>query len=187
MDVNIKQLEIRDKDAYESVKSKLLIELDTNVKCKAITMKDRGPVIGLIGESLHFGYGFKRFRGYDFLVSNFKFPEAFKLITELGNLVVPKDWEYECITLNHGVKALKHRDKQNVGDSVIVAIGDFENGGITVWDSNDENPVAYNLKDTPLMFNGATHYHETIDFTGNRYTLIFYRLKRSGNIVYKGV
>jgi len=80
------------------------------------------------------------------------------------------------ITLNYGVKAKKHVDSFNVGDSVIVGIGDYTDGKLRVYDGGktSETFTAYNIHDTPLMFNGALLAHETEDFTGERYTIIFY-------------
>ena len=77
------------------------------------------------------------------------------------------------ITLNHGVKAKKHKDGFNIGDSVIVGIGEYEEGKLRVY-SDETQYVAYDIKDKPLMFNGAVLAHETEDFTGDRYTIIIY-------------
>jgi hypothetical protein len=77
------------------------------------------------------------------------------------------------ITLNHGVKAKKHKDAFNIGDSVIVGIGEYEEGKLRVY-SNETDYVAHDILDRPLMFNGAELAHETEDFTGDRYTIIIY-------------
>jgi hypothetical protein len=49
-----------------------------------------------------------------------------------------------------------------------------------VWDAEDKNGKAFNLHDQPLMFNGATHYHQTTPFKGERYTMIFYKQGKPG-------
>ena len=99
--------------------------------------------------------------------------------------LVPKGWEYQAITLNHGVKAKKHIDSKNVGKSVIIGIGNFTGGEIGVWRSDNTKPVYKNLHDKPIMFNGGLLPHETQPFEGNRYTMVFYkqgRKPRSGKI-----
>jgi hypothetical protein len=101
-------------------------------------------------------------------------------LIEYGNVVAPEGWTYTTITLNHGVQAKKHRDPRNVGKSIIVGFGDYEGGALRVWDPNDENPQDLDLKDKPTMFNGALLPHETQPFTGDRYTVIYYRHKYKG-------
>jgi hypothetical protein len=77
------------------------------------------------------------------------------------------------VTLNYGVKAKKHTDSFNVGDSVILGISDYQGGKLRVYTSETEYN-AYDIQDTPLMFNGSELAHETEDFTGERYTIIYY-------------
>jgi hypothetical protein len=187
-ETGIQILPIRSKSAYETAKTALLEELkDITIKRLGTPVKDvknpvtgRADVIGTIGRTMTMGYGMVKFKGYREFVWNKKYPELLKRLVEFGNRVVPKGWDYETITVNHGVKAKKHKDTGNAGDSVIIGIGDFTGGDIKVWDENDKNPKEYNLKDQPLMFNGATHYHQTMPFKGDRYTFIFYRQKREG-------
>ena len=187
-DTGINELPIRNEEQYEKAKEALLEELHNTIIPKlrgTKTSPGRANVIGSIGRTITFGYGMRTYKGYGEFVSNKKHPELFELLVDFGNTVVPKGWSYETITLNEGVKAKKHKDGKNNGDSVIIGIGDFTGGDIKVWDAEDKNGKAYNLHDQPLMFNGATHYHQTMPFKGERYTMIFYRQKRHGTI--KGI
>ena len=174
-DVSVKHMDIRNRQAYDEAKENLLEELRKTTLPK-INMGEynRGAKIGGIGRTIHFGFGDTR-RGIKEYVTNGRYPELFRRLAEFGNRVVPKGWEYNGITLNHGVKAKKHKDSKNVGPSVIVGIGDFTGGGIKVWDKEDKNPKIYPLHDKPLMFNGGLLYHETEPFNGERYTMVFYR------------
>ena len=188
-ETGIQVLPIRSKSAYETAKTALLEEL------KKVTVKrlgrprtdpknpvtGRADVIGTIGRTMTMGYGMVKFKGYREFVANKQYPELLKRLVAFGNRVVPKGWDYETITVNHGVKAKKHKDVGNAGDSVIIGIGDFTGGDIKVWDEEDKNPEEYNLHDQPLMFNGANHFHQTMPFKGDRYTFIFYRQKREGH------
>ena len=130
--------------------------------------------IGPIGRTTNFGHGDTR-NGVKDYVTNGRQPELFRALAELGNLVVPVGWDYNGITLNHGVLAKKHKDSKNLGPSIIIGIGDFQGGAIRVWDAADEDPQEFDLKDTPIMFNGGLLYHETVPFTGERYTIIYYK------------
>jgi hypothetical protein len=140
----------------------------------------RANVIGSIGRSATFGFGFTRCHGWAEFAPNRRWPDLLRALIEFGNRAVPPGWEYSTITLNHGVQAKKHRDGKNVGRSVIVGIGDYEGGALRVWDSNDENPQDLDIRDRPTMFNGALLPHETQPFTGERYTMIFYNHGKRG-------
>ncbi|MFZ4600542.1 MAG: hypothetical protein ACOYNN_18015, partial [Terrimicrobiaceae bacterium] len=141
----------------------------------------RDIVIGNIGRTENFGFGKTR-SGYKEFVSNKKYPELLKAIVKLGNLVVPKGWRYSAITLNHNVVAKKHIDMVNVGFSVIVAIGDFSNGGLYVYNPDGKGRELLDIHDKPAMFNGAILPHQTQPFKGERYTLIFYNQKEGARI-----
>lgn len=134
---------------------------------------ERDNVIGSIGRTFSFGYGQTRRKGYATLVATLKYPHIMKALVEYGNLVVPTGFHYNMITVNHGVKAKKHTDGKNVGDSVIVGFGDYTGGHLRLYDS-DTTYKAHSIKDAPLLFNGSVVPHETEEFQGTRYTLIFY-------------
>jgi hypothetical protein len=151
-------------------------------KAGRVKIGRRGGIIGIGGRSLNFGSGHSRRYGYTEHKFNSVFPELFKAAVDIGNAVVPLDWNYTTITLNHNVKANKHTDGKNVGDSVIIAFGDFSFGGLYVYTSDNSSRMLYDIKDTPIMFNGALLPHETEEFLGNRYSLIFYKQKHSPEI-----
>lgn len=182
-DTSIKTLPIRNKAKYNETKKHLLETLHSQITVSKIpkpderTSTNRGNIIGTIGRTMTFGFGDNR-HGWNFYATNSKHPEVFKALVAFGNQVVPKGWEYQGITLNHGVKAKKHVDSKNVGASVIIGIGDFTGGEIRVWNKEGENPQDKNLHDHPVMFNGGLLAHETQPFKGDRYTIIFYKQKR---------
>jgi hypothetical protein len=196
-DSGINAIPIRNRAKYEEAKERLLEVLRETtlpkigkpeaekVSAKRVEkgyrrVTNRADVIGSIGRTITFGYGLRKFKGYGEFAPNKRLPELLRCLAEFGNRVVPKGWSYETITLNEGVKAKKHKDSKNVGDSVIIGIGDFTGGDIKVWDVEDKNGKAYNLHDQPLMFNGNTHYHQTTPFKGERYTMIFYKQGKPG-------
>jgi len=74
----------------------------------------------------------------------------------------------------HSVMAKKHIDSKNVGNSIIVGIGTYTDGGLYVYDKTGTTRELFEIQDKPTMFNGAILPHETQEYTGERYTLIFY-------------
>ena len=187
-------LPIRNKARYDKAREALLQAL-SNYTVPPVTT--RAPVIGKqssrgnISRGVAFGFG-NNYRGFHMFKKNKEHPEVYKALVELGEAIVPKGWDFQTIQLNHNGKCKKHRDKNNVGKSVIIGIGDYKGGELRVWNAEDANPRDYNLKDRPTLFNGALLPHETQPFeTGEyerghgRYTIVYFRHKYkpdSGNI-----
>jgi len=176
-------------EGYEEARATLLRELQKiriptlgrpTKPYRRVRHGSRVDIIGSIGRSATFGFGNTRARGINEFAPNTKWPEVLKAMIDFGNLIAPEGWDYTTITLNHGVQAIKHKDSRNVGRSIIVGIGDYEGGSLRVWDPNDENPQDLDIKDKPTMFNGALLSHETQPFTGQRYTIIYYRQQWKG-------
>jgi hypothetical protein len=105
--------------------------------------------------------------------SNKKYPEIYQAILELGTLILPEDFEYNQICLNKNFKCNPHVDGNNLGESYIVAFGDYSGGDLQLYDSNDRI-ININIKYQLFKFNGSKIKHGTQDFTGNRYSLVFY-------------
>lgn len=137
-------------------------------------VRQRGDVIGLDGRTINFGYGNQRHKGYGEFVANKKHPDLWKALVKYAEATLPSDFLWHTITLNHNVKAKKHIDGLNVGDSYIVGFGEYTGGKLRTY-SDEVEYTAHDIKNRPLKFNGALIAHETEDFTGERYTLIFYK------------
>jgi hypothetical protein len=143
----------------------------------------RADLIGSIGRSATFGFGRTRMHGIAEFRFNKKYPDLLRALINFGNTIAEPGWTYTAITLNHGVQATKHRDTSNVGRSIIIGIGDYTDGPLRVWEPDDAFFTDMDLKDKPTMFNGALRTHETQPFTGERYTIIYYRQKWEGSCV----
>ena len=189
----ITKLPIRNKERYEKAKTALLEALSKytvppiTTRMNAIG-KESGKMLpgkgGGVGRGVAFGFGNNR-RGYDYYVKNKAHPEVYKALVELGESIVPKGWDFQTIQLNHNVKAKKHNDKHNVGKSVIIGIGDYKGGELRVFSPDSSKHHDYNLKDNPVMFNGAVLPHEGQPFENpteykkghGRYTIVYFRHK----------
>jgi hypothetical protein len=182
----IKSINFSDRTAYDNDKEALIKLLDS-ITIPPITknridlsgniiIPERENIIGRIGRTCNFGLVRGRATGYCLSRHSKKWPNVYKAIFDFGNHVCPVGMDVTSVTLNYGVKAKKHVDSFNVGDSVIVGIGEYEGGKLRVYEGGNacESYTAYNIRDAPLMFNGAKLAHETEDFTGSRYTIIYY-------------
>jgi hypothetical protein len=106
-----------------------------------------------------------------------KYKDVMEISTKLFNEYCPEpDFKWTTIQYNWNQKSAKHKDKNNVGESYIIALGDYEGGRLKVWHNDNEEPEYVDIKNKFFKFNGAKLYHETEDFTGTRLSLVFFNL-----------
>jgi len=99
-----------------------------------------------------------------------KYPEIYEEILRIGKLYCP--FSFTSIHINKNVVCPPHKDEKNVGDSMIVSIGDYEGCKLVI-----EGEV-YDAKYNPIIFNGAEKEHyNTDDLVGTKYSLIYYNIK----------
>jgi len=111
-------------------------------------------------------------RRYELSAFSRKNPEIYQEVLRIGSLVCP--FHFDAIHLNHNVVCPRHIDGYNSGESVIVAIGDYEGGLLSV-----ENKGDFDIRYQPLRFHGGKYYHWNTTITsGNKYSLVFFT---SGN------
>ena len=101
---------------------------------------------------------------------NKKFPDLYAKLMLLMHLHDPT-FEYTSIQLNHNIKTEPHVDKSNIGPTKAISLGDFKGGGIVI----NENTIDTNRN--WFTFEGCKVTHSTADWTGNRYSIIFYTFK----------
>ena len=104
--------------------------------------------------------------------NNKKYPEVYNTLKEIIKIVDP-NFEYKTITLNKNVLAKPHKDANNTSNSLIIGIGDYTDGGLFVQKNNNEY-VLHDIHYKPLYFNGRENMHYTQDFSGERYSIIYY-------------
>ena len=100
-------------------------------------------------------------------------PEIWQEIQRIGSLLKSRDgtpFLYTSVHLNHNVVAGKHRDKNNIGDSILVGFGDYTGGEICL-ESGEVESIRYR----PVCFNGSALIHWNTPITsGSKYSLVFY-------------
>lgn len=184
----IEVVEIRNPEHLDELRTKLLTELKKVTVPKLPKSKTylpgekkqhmRSDVIGDIGRTMTLGFGDTR-HGIKDYSSNAKYPALMKALVDYGNAIVPIGFQYNGITLNHNVKAKKHIDSKNFGTSYITGLGEYTGGDLKVY-KNETEYDAMDLHNRAVGFNGAEMAHETCDFEGERYTIIYYKQKWAG-------
>ena len=101
------------------------------------------------------------------------YPYLQTIFEDFANHHLPKDFEWSQVVINKNFKSLKHIDAKNVGMSYIVGLGDYSGGELAVIRDNKETLV--NIKYKPYGFNGSIYSHYTMEFQGDRYSIVFYK------------
>jgi len=95
---------------------------------------------------------------------------------EFGRRHVPfNDWN--AITLNQNYAASPHRDRGNEGLSYLVAFGEFQGGRLQIHEPDLSG--CYDIRGQPIIFDGSRILHSVEQFTGDRYSLVYYRLSKA--------
>ena len=98
-----------------------------------------------------------------------KYPNIYNEMVRIGKMICP--FEFKSIQLNHNLVCPKHKDKNNVGVSLLVSFGEYEGCNIVI--ENKE----YNTNCNPVIFNGAEMDHWNSEFIGdknNKYSLVYF-------------
>ena len=79
--------------------------------------------------------------------------------------------EFDCVMINKNFRCPAHKDRNNIGDSIIVGMGDYNGGNLVV------EGVPHCILYSPLVFNGHEKEHWVDDFTGDRYSVVLCKSK----------
>ena len=103
-----------------------------------------------------------------------KYPHVYDKLSALISNYDPS-FSYTHITLNRNLRCKRHTDGGNAGPSYIAAFGNFKGGKLLVEPPGGGTPeMELDLKSRFVKFNGKTQPHETIPFSGERFTLVYY-------------
>jgi len=100
--------------------------------------------------------------------NNEKYPELFQALRRLGDAICP--FPYDSITVNQNNVCPPHRDKGNLGASMIVTGGDYEGGSFVL--EGEEIDTKYK----PIVFDGHRE-HWNNPFIGTRWSIVFFKLE----------
>ena len=101
-------------------------------------------------------------------------PYLYKLLLDFGAKYV--SFPYTSITINENYTAGKHRDKGNKGLSFLTAFGDYQGGDLKIYEGDLSGN--HNIQFKSITTDFGANYHSVEPWTGNRYSLVYYNLKR---------
>jgi len=76
------------------------------------------------------------------------------------------DFSFECVIINKNLLCPPHKDINNIGDSIIIGLGDYTGGDLII--EGEPHCILY----SPLIFNGHEKTHWTAPFTNDRFSII---------------
>jgi len=99
--------------------------------------------------------------------NNKKYPELYQKLMEIGKQICP--FEFNQIQLAQDLVCPPHIDKKNIGDSMLISVGDYTGGEIVV------EGKAYDARAAPVIFNGGKLRHWNNEITGGtKFSFIFF-------------
>jgi hypothetical protein len=125
------------------------------------------------GRSQTFGLVNKRCMPVDYSRQNWIRPKLYYHLQEFAKTYVEIPWT--SITVNQSYRCLPHRDKGNYGSSFLVAFGDYQGGDLVIHEGDLSG--SYNICCKPIQTDFSKVLHSVKEFTGERYSLVFYNLK----------
>lgn len=128
------------------------------------------------GRSQAFGVVNKRSLPPDYSRQNWLRPLLYKHLIDFGNKYVDISWN--SITVNMNYKADKHYDKNNLGDSFLVAFGDYHGGELLIHegDLSGSHDICYK----PMKGDFSKMLHSVNEWDGERFSLVYYMFCKSG-------
>ena len=124
-----------------------------------------------VGRTQTFGVVNRRCCSSDYSTISIKRPYLYKLLLDFGEQFI--DIEFNAITINQNYRCGIHRDSNNVGESVLVAFGDYTGGELEIHEG--EKKGVHSVKHSLFRENFGENYHSVLPFDGERYSLVFYK------------
>ena len=107
------------------------------------------------------------------------YPEL-ELIFKEFSLLYFRNFKYSQVQINKNYLCPPHKDSSNVGESILLTLGDFTGGNTQVQIENDVI-IDYNSHHNIVKFNGSKYLHWTEPFVGNRYAVVFFNNYNNNN------
>ena len=108
------------------------------------------------------------------------YPELQSIFEEFASLYFP-DFKWNSVHLNKNYPCVPHFDSKNVGESILVALGDYKGGNTCLYNEKSRIIEKYDARDEPLKFDGSKILHWVDQIKGNedRYSLVFFYSTRN--------
>jgi hypothetical protein len=113
------------------------------------------------------------YKGYYKSKLMLEYPKMIDVFKEFTDKYIP-NFKYQQIIINKNFQCLPHKDKNNVGVSNIIALGDYTGGELMIQANGfiRKCDIQHKFKE----FNGCIHQHWVEPFTPTRYSLVFYNI-----------
>jgi hypothetical protein len=129
-----------------------------------------------IGRSQCYGMVRKRSMAPDLSRCSWEDPQLHHLLMKFALVNMPLGFTFTSIQVNDSYKCAAHKDKHNVGNSYIVGFGNYT-GGELVLHQGGGLSQSYQIRHRPILFDGSKIEHETKDWEGRRWTIVFHTLE----------
>lgn len=129
-----------------------------------------------LGRSQCFGIVKQRDGSYHGSRYNYYRMDILDALQKLAPQILPDGFDYDGIQVNDNYQTQPHKDKGNRGISAIVGFGDYIGGELII----EETKVDIHHK--VCMFDGSLYTHSTAPWTGQRYSLVFFKVDRDFKI-----
>ena len=100
------------------------------------------------------------------------YPELDDIFKEFSELYF-KDFNWTQVQMNKNYLCPPHKDASNIGESILLTLGDYT-GGETIVELNEKEKEIYNSHNNLVKFDGSKYKHWTTPFKGLRYALVFF-------------
>ena len=98
-------------------------------------------------------------------------PELKDVFKEFAELYFP-EFVYTQVQMNKNFPCPPHKDKKNIGESVLCCFGNFTGGETCLY--IDDKIVKINSQEQPQRFDGSKILHWVEQYKGTRYSLVFF-------------
>lgn len=126
-----------------------------------------------VGRSQAFGIVNKRCMPPDYSRWCWKRPFLYKLLLDFAAKYVSVP--FTSITVNQNYCAEPHRDKNNRGNSFLIAFGNYSGGELKIHEGELEG--IHDICRKPIVADFSKITHSVLPFTGERFSLVFYTNK----------
>ncbi len=99
-------------------------------------------------------------------------PEFAEVAKEFMDAYFPQ-FAWCNIQLNKNFPCPKHKDSKNIGESIIIGLGDYSGGDLVI--EGPEVAQSFSIKYKSMKFDGSKWAHWVLPFTGKRYSLVFFK------------
>ena len=128
------------------------------------------------GRSQCYGMVRKRSMAPDLSRCSWEDPQLHYLLMKFALTNLPSDFTFTSVQVNDSYKCALHKDKHNLGDSYIVGFGPYTGGELILHQGGTLGKQEINIRHRPVLFNGSEIEHETKDYEGRRWTIVFHTL-----------